>query len=129
MYLSLGKFDQDNTLLSQVHKIFSAYYEYEDLLGEYPDIVHPSAGKRWELVRVLPGEGEGVRSWIVQYDNKAFYLICEIEDINLDCFHRLGEKEDSKKKETYLTAAKEMRADGKVLKALFFRNLKEERLS
>lgn len=66
---------------------------------------------------------------MIQFDNKTFYLITEVGELTLDCFRKLGEKEDSRKKETYLSAAKELRGEGKALKTMFFRNLKEERLT
>lgn len=91
--------------------------------------MHPSGGKKWELLKVYPENEEGIRSWMVQFDNKTFYLITEVNELSLEGFRKLGEKEDSKKKENYLTAAKELRGDGKVLKTMFFRNLKEERLT
>lgn len=65
---------------------------------------------------------------MVQYDSKNYYLISEVEGKPEAVFKKLGEKEDNKKKEAYITAAKELQIEGKLIQAMFYRNLREERL-
>lgn len=61
----------------------------------------------------------------MHYDNKAYYLISEA---GKDQLYKMGEKEDSKKKEVYTTSAKEFAEEGKSVRIMMFRNLKEERI-
>ena len=74
----------------------------------------------------MPEDDDGVRSWIVQYETTLTFLITELPTA-VEPFKRLGEKEDSKKRQTYEATASKLRDEGKMVKVMLFRNLKEER--
>lgn len=62
-------------MLAQVFQKYNEYYEYEELLGQFPDVIHVATGKKWELLKAIPENEEGMRSWVVYYDQKIYFLL------------------------------------------------------
>ena len=61
------------------------------------------SGKKWEIIRKMEENEEGIRSWLVRYAGKVTYVISEVPSTGSNPFRLLGDKEDNKKRETYST--------------------------
>lgn len=50
----MGEFEKDKSLLAQTFSHHREHFEYVDGLGDYQDVTHPEANKKWELLRIIP---------------------------------------------------------------------------